>query len=288
MTATSFAHALTIDVEGFAESHAQSIHVDPALLEPAASNMEIAQNLDVTLELLAQHCCRATFFFLGRIAQSAPELVRRVADAGHEVACHSLFHRRITGQTPEEFRAHLTEAKARLEDACGMPVIGFRAPDFSIVAGDKWALDELVSGGFRYDSSAVPTGLHDVYGMADVPHGIFRWPNGLVELPLPVVRLLGLSFPVGGGGYFRLYPLYFTFRYFRSQARRGSPCVFYIHPYEIGPVAPRLPGLSAARRFRHYVRLGQGRERFSRLLKAVPFSTMSDVLARAGFLTGQD
>jgi hypothetical protein len=130
----------------------------------------------------------------------------------------------------------------------------------------------------------VPTGLHDVYGMTDVPHGIFRWPNGLVEFPLPVVKLLGLSFPIGGGGYFRLYPLSFTLRYFENQAKRGAPSVFYIHPYEIGPDAPRLAGLSIARRFRHYVRLGQGRERFTRLLSVVRFTTMSDVLAGAGFL----
>lgn len=279
------AHALTIDVEGFAESHAQSVHVDPALLEPAASDREIAENLDVALGLLAERDCRATFFFLGRIAKSSPELVRRVADAGHEVACHSLFHRRITGQTAEEFRAQLTEAKARLEDSCGQPVIGFRAPDFSIGVGNRWALDELVSCGFSYDSSIVPTGMHDVYGMTGVPHAVFRWPNGLVEFPLPVLKFLGLSLPVGGGGYFRLYPLHLTLRYFRRRARCGSSTVFYIHPYEIGPVAPRLPGLSMARRFRHYVRLQQGRERFSRFLSAVPFTTMSGVLARAGFLS---
>ena len=285
---TPFAHALTIDVEGFAESHAQSVPVDPSLVESGASDREIARNLEVALTLLAERACLATFFFLGRIARSAPGLVRRVADAGHEVACHSLYHRRITGQTPEEFRAHLREAKARLEDAGGKPVTGFRAPDFSIVAGNKWALDELRSCGFRYDSSVVPTGLHDVYGMADVPHGIFRWPNDLVEIPLPVVRLLGLSFPIGGGGYFRLYPLSFTLRYFHNQAKCGAPSVFYIHPYEIGPDAPRLAGLSMARKFRHYVRLGQGRERFTRLLSAIPFATMSDVLTRAEFLTDQN
>jgi len=282
------AHALTIDVEGFAESHAQSVHVDPALLEPAASDREIAENLDVALGLLAERDCRATFFFLGRIAKSSPELVRRVADAGHEVACHSLFHRRITGQTAEEFRAQLTEAKARLEDASGKRVIGFRAPEFSIGGSNRWALDELVACGFLYDSSVVPTGLHDVYGMPGVPRAVFRWPNGLVEFPLPVLKFLGLSLPVGGGGYFRLYPLHLTIHYLRRRARRGSPLVFYLHPFEIGPVAPRLPGLSMARRFRHYVRLGQGRERFSRLLSAVPFTTMSDVLARAGFLPGRD
>jgi len=288
MTDTPLAHALTIDVEGFAESHAESVHVDPALLEPAANDREIRENLAVVLDLLSAHGCRATFFFLGRIAKSAPDLVRQVAEAGHEVACHSLYHRRITGQTPEEFRVDLAEAKARLEDSCGRPVIGFRAPEFSIGGSNRWALDELVACGFLYDSSVVPTGLHDVYGTTDVPRSIFRWPNGLVEFPLPVIRVLGQNIPVGGGGYFRLYPLHLTFCYLRWQARWGSPVVIYLHPFEIGPAAPRLPGLSMARRFRHYVRLGQGHERFSRLLSAVPFATMLDVLARSGFIPARD
>lgn len=276
--------ALTIDVEGFAESHAESVAVDPSLLEPSVSDREIAQNLDVVLALLDEWGCKATFFFLGRIAVTAPELVRRVASHGHEIGCHSLRHLRISGQSPDVFRAHLVEARSRLEDAGGREVIGFRAPDFSIGDGNRWALDALAACGFQYDSSIVPTQLHDVYGMMDVPEQPFRWPNGLVEFPLPVVHVLGLSLPIGGGGYFRLYPLTLTLSFYRKQARRGRPAAFYIHPYEIGLASPRLPGLTFARRFRHYVRLRQGRERLGRLLKSVPFGTMSGVLAQAGYL----
>ena len=280
-------HALTIDVEGFAESHAESVPVDPELLDPARSDREIAVNLDVTLELLSECDRHATFFFLGRIAQTAPDLVRRVADAGHEVGCHSLNHLRITGQTPEEFRTQITEAKARLEDASGQEVRGFRAPEFSIMEPTRWAIDELAAAGFRYDSSVVPTGLHDTYGMAGVPDAIFRWPNGLVEFPLPVVRVLGVGLPMGGGGFFRLYPLALTRALYRRRTRRGIPTVFYIHPYEIGPAAPRLPGLSWPRRFRHYVRLAQGRKRLEPLLREQPFDTMASVLTRLGFLEAE-
>ena len=276
-------HALTIDVEAFAESHEQSVTIDPALLDAAAMDREIDENLSATLDLLAEHQTTATFFFLGRIGQTAPHLVRRVADAGHEIGCHSLFHRRITGQSEEEFRAQLGEAKDRLQEASGREVIGFRAPDFSITDANRWALDALVEAGFRYDSSIVPTGLHDVYGMRDVPEDIFRWPNGLIEFPLPVMHILGGSFPVGGGGYFRLYPVMVTKRFFRQQAKHGRATVFYIHPYEIGPVAPRLPGLSLTRRFRHYVRLDKGRERLPRLLRAASFGTMADVLETKGY-----
>ena len=278
-------HAFTIDVEGFAESNAQSVAVDPRLTTPAACDREIAHNLNVALDLLAEHGCRATMFFLGRIGKTAPALVRRAAEAGHEIGCHSHYHLRITGQTPAQFRSDLTEARARLQDASGQEVIGFRAPDFSIGAKNRWAFDVLKECGFRYDSSVVPTQMHDVYGMADVPERIFRWPNGLVEFPLPVMHIRNMALPVGGGGYFRLYPLWLTRRHFMKQERAGVPATFYIHPYEIGGVAPRLPGLSASRRFRHYVRLGKGQKRLGKLLGSVSFCPMQTILKSEGFLT---
>ncbi|MBD3298305.1 MAG: DUF3473 domain-containing protein [candidate division Zixibacteria bacterium] len=279
-------HGLSVDVEGFAESHAQSVRVDPSLTDTGVSDTEIEANLNTTLDLFAQHVCRATFFFLGRIGESSPHLVRMTADAGHEIGCHSYQHLRITGQTPDEFRDHLTRARAALQDASGQPVLGFRAPDFSIGAGNLWAFDELYAAGFRYDSSVVPTDIHDVYGMSDVPEEIYRWPNGLIEFPLPVMRILGESVPVGGGGYFRLFPLWLTQRGFRQSARAGRPGVFYIHPYEIGAVAPRLSGLSVTRRFRHYVRLGRGRKRLGWLLERLEFAPMVEVLKRQEFDVG--
>ncbi|MEW5873694.1 MAG: XrtA system polysaccharide deacetylase [Candidatus Zixiibacteriota bacterium] len=276
-------HAFTVDVEGMAESHAESVTVAPALLAADLNDREVEANLGPALDLLSATGRRATFFFLGRIARSAPRLVRRVAEAGHEIACHSLLHRRITGQTRDEFRRDLREAKSALEDAGSQPVIGFRAPDFSIGEANRWALDELWEAGFRYDSSIVPTSIHDVYGMKGIPESIFRWHNGLVEFPLPVVHLFGSALPIGGGGYFRLYPLAVTRVFFERCGRSRRPCVFYIHPYEIGPSAPRLTGLSMARRFRHYVRLHRGQERLASLLRTVPFDTMANVLRAAGF-----
>jgi len=276
-------HAFTIDVEGMAESHAESVAVGAALLSDDRNDREVEENLGPTLELLSASGRRATFFFLGRIGQTAPHLVRRVADAGHEIACHSLHHRRITGQTQEEFRRDLLIARAGLENAGGQPVVGFRAPDFSIGEANRWALDVIWESGFRYDSSIVPTSIHDVYGMKGIPESIFRWHNGLIEFPLPVVHLFGTALPIGGGGYFRLYPLSVTRLFYERRTRSRRPSVFYIHPYEIGPSAPRLSGLSMGRRFRHYVRLDRGRERLLPLLKAVPFDTMANVLRAAGF-----
>jgi polysaccharide deacetylase family protein (PEP-CTERM system associated) len=276
-------HALSVDVEGFAESHAQSVRVDPGLMESSVSDAEIEANLTTTVELFAEHGCTATFFFLGRIAQTSPQLVKMVADAGHEIGCHSLHHLRITGQSQTKFREDLRAARSALENASGQAVVGFRAPDFSIGAQNLWAFDELWEAGFRYDSSAVPTDIHDVYGMADVSEDIFRWPNGLIEFPLPVTRFLGKSIPVGGGGYFRLFPLWLTRHGFRQSARAGRPAMFYIHPYEIGSVAPRLAGLTLTRRFRHYVRLEKGRQRMGKLLRTIKFTRVVDVLRERGF-----
>jgi polysaccharide deacetylase family protein (PEP-CTERM system associated) len=276
--------AFTIDVEGFAESHAQSVRVDPEYLDVNLMDEEITRNLDVTLELLAEFDTKATFFFLGRIAVSSPHLVRKVADAGHEIGCHSLEHLRITGQTAERFRADLRKAKAALENATGTSVVGFRAPDFSIGPDNLWAFDELVQAGFQYDSSVVSTSIHDVYGMPGDYDRIFQWPNGLVEFPMPTAKVLGAKIPAGGGGYFRLFPTSWTVRFFDARNRRNIPSAFYIHPYEIGPIAPRLPGLSFGRRLRHYIRLHKGVERLTPLLDKVPFTTMSRVLTEAGFL----
>lgn len=280
--------AFTVDVEGFAESHAQSVHVGPEYLDVRLMDEEIARNLEVALELFAKFKISATFFFLGRIAISSPHLVRMVAEAGHEIGCHSLEHLRITGQTVERFRADLQKAKAALENASETSVAGFRAPDFSIGPNNLWAFDELVRAGFLYDSSVVSTSIHDVYGMPGDHVRIFQWSNGLVEFPMPTAKILGVRVPAGGGGYFRLFPASWTVRLFCSRMRRNIPSAFYIHPYEIGLIAPRLPGLSFSRRLRHYVRLHKGVERLTPLLEKVPFTTMSRVLTEAGFLTPAD
>jgi polysaccharide deacetylase family protein (PEP-CTERM system associated) len=277
-------HALTIDVEAFAESRHERVAVPGDLLATELLDREITRNLETALALLAEFDLRATFFFLGRIAQSSPELIRCVAEAGHEIGCHSQTHTRIVLQRPESFRADLTAAKARLEDVSGQAVIGFRAPFFSIVEGSMWAVDELAAAGFHYDSSIVPIRQRLGEHITDVSESIFRWPNGLVEFPMPVIRLPGTAVPIGGGGYFRLFPVSMTARAFRRRERRGEAAAFYAHPYEIGSVAPRLPGLTPYRRLQYYIGYKRGAQRLRRLFKAVKFGTMQEVLRERGFL----
>jgi len=278
-------NCFSVDVESFSESNLQSFSILPRHLDRGRQNHEIETNMDFILTLLAEHGVKATFFFLGRIARDLPQLVRRVAQENHEIACHSLNHFRIYGLTPEVFAEELREAKGLLEDASGQQVCGFRAPDFSITRESAWALDALRQAGFLYDSSIYPFGGHDVYGIAGASSQIHRLANGLIEWPLATIPIFNRRVPFGGGGYFRLYPFRLTEFCFSRINRQSTPCMFYIHPYEVGPAIERIPGLSNLRRFRHYFHCGTLNRRLARLLKKFHFAPALEALRRVGYMT---
>jgi polysaccharide deacetylase family protein (PEP-CTERM system associated) len=271
-------NAVTIDVEGFVESNQESFPIPDRYVGRAAGDREIECNMDVLLEVLAEVNTKATFFFLGRIASDIPHIVRRTAEAGHEIACHSYAHLRIFRIAPQEFREKLSAAKRDLEDVSGKRVYGFRAPDFSITSASLWALDVLKELGFIYDSSIYPFALHDVYGIKDANPLLHKLPNGLVEFPLSTTTVLGTRMPFGGGGYFRLYPLWLTRTFLAKLNKQGHPGMFYIHPYEVGPVIPKVEPMSRIRRFRHYYNCGKGRARLSKILKAFRFVPAIEIL----------
>ncbi len=214
------------------------------------------------------------------MAERQPDLVRAIRAAGHEVGCHGYAHRLIYEQTPQQFRVDLRLARLVLEDILGEKVTAYRAPSFSVTRRSLWALDVLLEEGFRFDSSIYPT-HHDRYGIAGTPlgpHRIERSGGVLWEFPPPVWRLLKYPLPVGGGGYFRLYPYALTRRGLRSINAAGRPFAVYLHPWEFDPEQPRLrPG--ALRAFRHYVGLRRTEDRLVRLLKDFRFGTMSEALA---------
>lgn len=233
------------------------------------------------LHILDQAKTRATFFVLGWVAERQPKLVRQIRDEGHEVGCHSFWHKLVYEQTPEEFRADLRRARSVIEDALGEPITSYRAPSFSITKDSLWALDILAEEGFTLDSSIYPT-RHDRYGIPGSPlepHVLERPTGKLWEFPPPVWRCFGYPLPVGGGGYFRLYPYWLTRRGLEAVNASGRPFAVYLHPWELDPQQPRLrPG--RARSFRHYVNLSKTEGRLLRLLREFKFSTMSDALAR--------
>jgi len=277
-------NVFSIDVEGFIESNVQSVHIPDEYINESEGNVEIERNTDVLLEILDESHTKATFFFVGRLATDTPGLVKRVGDAGHEIGCHSYSHIRVFGVDKSEFKQKLSAAKKRLEDVSGQRVYGFRAPDFSITEKSIWALDILKELGFVYDSSIYPFGLHDVYGIKDANPSVHKLPNGLIEFPMATTELLGKRIPFGGGGYFRLYPLLLTKIFLSKLNKQGHPAMFYIHPYEAGPVIPQIPGLSAYRKFRHYYHCRSGGVRIKKLLKAFKFGPVVDVLRNIDFL----
>ncbi len=277
-------NAFTIDVEGFVESNLQSFHIPDKYINQSEENREIERNTNALLETLHEVDVKATFFFIGRLAHDIPGLVKRVAVAGHEIGCHNYAHIRIFGIEKQEFKEKLIAAKNLLEDVSGKRVYGFRAPDFSITEESIWALDVLKEAGFVYDSSIYPFGLHDVYGIRDASPSIHKFPNGLTEFPLSTTQIFGRRFPFGGGGYFRLYPLWLTKLFLSGLNKHGSPAMFYIHPYEAGPVIPRISGLSAYRKFRHYYNCRNGTRRLKNILQAFKFCPAIDVLKDKGLL----
>jgi polysaccharide deacetylase family protein (PEP-CTERM system associated) len=267
-------NALTIDVEDYYHVSGFDHCVDRKTWD--AYPPRVGDSTRRVLDRLAEAGVRATFFILAWVAERQPELVRAIHAAGHEVACHSYSHRLLYEQTPEQFRADLRLARVVLEDIIGEKVAAYRAPSFSITQQSLWALDILLEEGFLIDSSIYPT-HHDRYGMAGAPlepHRIER-PGGTIwEFPPPVWPLLRYPLPVGGGGYFRLYPYAVTRRGLRAINEAGRPFAVYLHPWEFDPAQPRLrPGLIRA--FRHYVGLHRTENRLVRLLKDFRFGTLS-------------
>jgi polysaccharide deacetylase family protein (PEP-CTERM system associated) len=257
-------NAFSIDVEDYFQVSAFERNIDRADWDAMPCRVE--HNVMRLLDLLARHQARGTFFTLGWIAQRYPGLVRAVSDAGHEVASHGHGHQRVTQLSAQEFRADGRRAKHLLEDITGQPVIGYRAPSFSIGAGTPWAFDVLHDLGFKYSSSVYPV-RHDLYGSPDAPRFAHRTPAGIVEIPPTTVRLGGRNLPASGGGFFRLLP-YPVSRWSLRRVNRvdGKPAIFYCHPWEIDPDQPRVPGASKRSRFRHYLNLDLTYGRLDRLL----------------------
>jgi polysaccharide deacetylase family protein (PEP-CTERM system associated) len=271
-------NALTIDVEDYFQVSGFDRCVSRAQWDDFP--LRVADNTHRLLDLLASARVRATFFVLGWVAERRPDLVKDIRAAGHEIASHGFGHRLIYEQTPDEFRADLRRGRDVLQDILGEAVTAYRAPSFSITRRSLWALDVLVEEGFLLDSSIYPT-RHDRYGIPGAPlepHPIRRPAGTLWEFPPPVIRVVGRPTPVGGGGWFRLYPYALTRRWLRAVNREDRPFAVYLHPWEIDPEQPRLsPGRFAA--FRHYVNLRRTEGRLTELLHDFRFGTLSESLA---------
>lgn len=244
-------HLFSIDVEEHFQVSAFE-RVIPRETWPLHQSRVVA-NTERLLDLLAAHDATATCFVVGWVAERHPDLVRRIAAAGHEVASHGFWHQRVTTQTPAQFREELRSSKAVLEAIVGLPVVGFRAPSYSIVPGMDWAFDALIAEGYRYDSSVFPIRRRG-YGWPGAPedvHLIHRAAGTLIEFPLTVWPVGPLRIPAAGGGYLRQFPRWVIERAFRARERAARPGMFYVHPWEVDPDQPRVD-VGLVTRIRHY------------------------------------
>lgn len=257
-------NALTIDVEDYFQVSALAPYIPREHWETCPCRIE--RNIERILGLLDEHDTKATFFTLGWIAERYPHLVRSIVDNGHELASHGYGHQRVSDLTEAAFMQDIESAKKILEDLSGQAVKGYRAPSFSIGSGNLWAFDCLERAGYRYSSSVYPI-RHDHYGMPDAPRFAHQVRQGLLELPVTTARFLARNWPASGGGYFRLMP-YPLSRWLLNHVNHvdGQPAIFYFHPWEIDSGQPRIAGINAKTRFRHYLNLHRTEDRIKRLL----------------------
>ena len=268
-------NALTIDVEDYFQVSAFAPYI--ARADWDAVECRIERNVDRILQLLADRNVKATFFTLGWIAERYPQLVRRIVAGGHELASHGYGHDRASDLSRDAFSADVTRAKSLLEDLGGQPVIGYRAPSFSIGVANLWAFEVLDRAGYRYSSSVYPI-KHDHYGMPDSPRFAYRVGAGLLEIPITTVRLGKRNLPSSGGGYFRLLP-YAASRWLLKRVNRQErqPAIFYFHPWEIDTGQPRVPGIDMKTRFRHYVNIPRMEGRLQHLLADFQWGRMDQI-----------
>ena len=272
-------HVFTVDVEEYFQVHAFEDLVHPDEWECFPSRVGLAT--DRLLEVLGDHDTRATFFVLGWIAERHPDVVRRIVDAGHEVASHGYWHDRVGELSVEGFRSDVRRSKEVLEELTGQPVSGYRAPRFSLDEDTEWMLRVLAEEGYRYDSSVVPARMAAGGGWPDAG----RWPGivetgagRLLELPLTTARWAGLTVPAAGGAYLRHLPYSLVRSGFRQAEEEGQPGVFYVHPWELDPDQPTIPG-SLSARIRHYRNLQRTEALVRRVLTDFDFTSVRERFA---------
>ena len=247
-------NGMSVDVEDWFQVGAFETVIDKGDWDSLQPRVEA--NTDAVLALFAESGVRATFFTLGWVAHRYPGLIRRIVDAGHEIASHGWDHQRVFTMDAATFRTDLARARAAIEDAAGQKVTGYRAPSFSIDQRTPWAHVVLAEEGYAYSSSIAPL-AHDHYGWRDAPRFAFKpvADSALIEVPVTVAQF-GKRRVATGGGFFRLLPaalMDFAVRQVNGQQR---PAMFYFHPWEIDPGQPRVAAAPLRSKIRHYSRLG--------------------------------
>ena len=275
--AGAIVNAMSVDIEEYFQVGAFEHTIDAGDWDRIASRVE--HNTQACIDLFAEAGVSATFFTLGWVAERHPALIRRIVDAGHELASHGYSHGRVHDMDAEGFRADLRRTRAILEDSGGKPIRGYRAPSFSIGARNAWALQVLADEGYDYSSSVAPI-AHDHYGWPGAPRFPHRPVAGssMIEVPVSTVEVGGKVMAAGGGGFFRLLP-YALSRWAIRRVNRDErqSAVFYFHPWEVDPEQPRVAGAPLRSRLRHYTNLSRMAGKMRRVLADFRWDRMDRV-----------
>ncbi len=266
---------LSVDVEEW--FHILEVEGTPPMDDWVKLESRVERNFERLLERFDVHDVSVTCFFLGWVAEKFPHLVRRAAEAGHEIASHGYAHELVYTQTPAEFRRDVERTRLLLEDLSGTAVAGYRAPGFSITSETLWAFEELVRAGYRYDSSLFPAsrGHGGLAGAERAPHTIDTPAGPLLEFPISVAHLMGRRLCFFGGGYLRFFPISMIRKMTRQVNGEGLPVIYYVHPREIDPDHPRLP-MSRVRHFKSYVNLSSTMKKLDAIMREQPLASFRD------------
>lgn len=273
-------NALSVDVEDWFQVGAFETVIDRKDWDSLECRVE--RNTDAVLALFDDAGIKGTFFTLGWVADRYPALMRRIIDAGHEIASHGYAHERVFTLTPAQFAADIERTRKLIEDTSGASVTGYRAPSFSIDQRTPWAHEILAEQGYTYSSSVAPV-KHDHYGWADAPRFAFRPVAGsdFLEVPVTTAQIGSKRLAAGGGGFFRLLPYAFSkwaIRQVNEDAQR--PAIIYFHPWEIDPDQPRVANAPIKSRLRHYTKLDVMAEKLRRLPQDFQWERLDAVVAR--------
>ncbi|WP_428333601.1 XrtA system polysaccharide deacetylase [Novosphingobium sp.] len=278
--ASDLINGLSVDVEDWFQVGAFENVIDRAAWD--SLDLRVERNCDAILALFDEAGVKGTFFTLGWVAQRCPEMMRRIAGEGHEIASHGWDHRRVFTLSRADFAADLVRARDVLQDITGAQVIGYRAPSFSIDTRTPWAHEVLAEQGYRYSSSVAPI-VHDHYGWREAPRFAFRPVAGaeLIEIPVTTAEVAGRRMAAGGGGFFRLLPYALSHWALRRVNRHDArPALTYFHPWEIDQAQPRVAEASLKSKIRHYSRLGAMQGKLARLLHDFQWGRMDALAAR--------
>ena len=268
-------NAISIDLEDWFCVHNMSQQISRS--QWGQYELRVERSTTKILDLLFKRNTKATFFVLGWIAECVPDLIKEIDKQGHEIATHGYYHQLLTEMNPDSFEKDLQRALEVTSRLISQPIVGYRAPSFTITNKTLWAIEILKKYGIEYDSSVFPIKFHPDYGITDAKLDIYRYENNIIEFPMTCVEVFGRRIPCCGGGYFRLYPYKITKMLLKKCQNQGRSIIFYLHPWEFDYRQPRI-SLPYLKRLRHYNNLDKTQDRFDRLLNDFEFTTVRSVL----------